>query len=616
MYQRIFRRRVFISGFILTLIASLFIVKLVTLHFSNKIIIDNSKQFPDRRGYIKDAHGTVLAMSIETRSLFANPQEVENPEQTALLLAQVLDISEDSITNRLKSDRKFVWIKRKIDDGLVREISSLNLKGIYFRKEFKRVYPYNNLASNVIGFVGVDNKGLGGIEYKYDAILSGKKKYGNDADSLAHLSTGNHLVLTIDKNIQFIAEKEIKKGVESSQAKQGVVLVLEASTGKILALGKFPNFNPNNYNRYSQFERRNFTIIDSFEPGSTLKVLSLVAISKFNPDALQKSYQCKGSVDIGDVTINCSHVHGTVNMTDIISQSCNVGILKSIRRVKQKELYHTLKSFHIGDRIGIGLPGETAGILRNTGKWSGLSKFSIAIGHELSVTSVQLTAAFSAIANGGIYVKPYIIDSIELPDEILIEKNKPGLEERVLTRETSRYLMRLMKGVVDEGTGKAANSYYFDVAGKTGTSQKYFIKKGGYSDRVISSFIGIVPYENPQLCILVVIDDSKYKQSGGMIAAPVFKNIVNSILPYYGVKNTVYRARLPKKSKNVDKKIKSDVMPDIRGMRLNDAVRILENLQNQYGLEYSISGSGRIYAQKPAPGGRLKMYTKIFIEMQ
>ncbi len=616
MYQRIFRRRVFISGFVLTVIVSLFIVKLITLHFSEKIILDNSRSLPLRRGYIKDANGTILALSVESRSLFANPQLIQEPEKTAGLLAEVLDVDQNTIEMRLKSDRKFVWIKRKLDEHLVSRITELKIKGLFFKKEFERVYPYTNLASNLLGFVGIDNNGLGGIEYKYDAVLSGKKDIRNKSNKLEYLSTGYHLVLTIDKNIQFVAEQEIKKGVESSRAKQGIVLVMETATGKILALGKYPNFDPNKYNRYSQFERRNFTVIDSFEPGSTLKVLSLVAISRYNPDALRKQYICKGSVDIGDVTINCSHAHGTVEMSDIISKSCNVGIIKSMRGVKRKELYQTLKSFHIGDRIGIGLPGETSGILRDTKEWSGLSKYSIAIGHELSVTSIQLTAAFSAIANGGVYVKPYIIDAIESPDETVLEKRDNTSNERILTRETSRYLMKMMKGVVDEGTGTAAASYYFNIVGKTGTSQKYFIKKGEYTDSVISSFIGIVPYEKPRLCILVVIDDSEYKQSGGMIAAPVFKNIADAIMPYYGSRETVYRARLPLKSNDPLNKNNLELMPDIRGIRLPGAIRTLNDYQKYHGIVFSISGEGRVYAQKPLPGERLKKNQKVILQLR
>ncbi len=593
----------YVTGLAFAVLSLIFIIRLATLHFSNRVAIPDESKTETLRGYIKDRNGYLLALSIEKNSLFANPDEIKNPGETARFLSPLLKLPMETIKQKLVKKKRFVWLKRKLDDSTAANIQKSGIKGLYFRREFNRVYPHGSLAANIIGFVGLDNNGLAGIEYSFNDSLS-QGKYGTWSSS-SEKGYGYSIVLTIDRFIQHVAEQEIKDAVVRYGARQGAVLAVEVKTGKVLALAKYPTYDPNFYYGYQPFPLRNFSIIDSYEPGSTFKIISLISMLEHDPKITETYFTCKGFIDIADVRINCTGVHGRVNMNDIIRYSCNVGVIEAMKSLPKKALYETLIKFGFGKKTGEELPGETEGILRDPDKWSGLSKYSISIGQEVSVTSVQLAAAFGAVANGGIYISPTVIESIQDRDGNEIRRFKPAIRGRVASRSACEKALRMMVGVVASGTGRRAGSKYYCISGKTGTSQK-FVRAKGYTDRVLSSFIGLAPCAEPEVCILVILDDPADKLSGGLIATPVFSDIIDRVLGQQGVKKPWIPAIDPARKASERPAYRGPAMPDFSGMRLPAALDLLVEMRKKTSSNYSILGSGKVYRQSPAPGSMLK----------
>jgi cell division protein FtsI (penicillin-binding protein 3) len=346
-----------------------------------------------------------------------------------------------------------------------------------------------------------------------------------------------------------------------------------------------------------------------------MKIISLASMLENNPAAVNTRYTCNGWIDIADAHINCTGVHGSIAMDDIIRYSCNVGVIQAVKGIKKNNLFDTLKKFQFGRKTGIELPGESEGILRDWKKWSGLSKYSIAIGQEISVTSLQLVAAFSAIANGGVYITPSIIESIENHDGSIVRTFKPAAGKRIITKKTSEKLIHMMRGVVVSGTGQRAGSSYYCVAGKTGTSQK-FIKARGYSDRVLSSFIGIAPCEDPAVCILVIIDDPADKLSGGQIATPVFASLIDKVLIRQGIKKQRLKTQEPVHRMNRQARFDGKSMPDFNGLRLSESLSALIKIKNRFSINYSIHGTGTVYNQRPASGTTLEDAAEIILYLK
>ncbi len=600
---RIFKRRVIITGVFIMIIACFFIYRAADLHFSSKIKISDKKTFELRRGYIKDKNGNILAVSIERKSLFVNPEEIRDLHGFTKILSHHTNLSEKYLLDRIKRNKRFVWIKRKLEDEEADKIQSLNLKGLYFTKEYHRVYPYDRLAANITGFTDIDNNGLEGIEYKYNNILLPEESagiFGRDMDP----EQSSNITLTIDKYIQYISEKEIKQAVVSSSAIQGSAVVLEVKTGKILAAAKYPNFDPNYYYKFSAEARSNYAISNSFEPGSTLKIIALAAILEKNPKAAQREYVCNGSIRIGDTTIKCTKAHGRVNITDIIKYSCNVGIMQAMKNVAKEDYYNILIKFGFGEKTGIEIPGEAAGILGSVKEWSGLSKYEISIGQEISVTSIQLAAAFGAIANGGIYFPPTIIERIEKENGHTDYKFEQRPKARVVSAENAKIILRLMREVVKDGTGELAGFEYYNPAGKTGTAQKFFIR-GGYAEKYIASFIGIAPYQDPDICVLVVLDEPKTSISGGEVAAPAFARITKKALIYRGVRIKKTESGDPYAGKIKEIKFDGITMPDFTGLLMSESIALLIKIQNRHSIKYNFTGKGRVFKQIPDAGTKI-----------
>jgi cell division protein FtsI/penicillin-binding protein 2 len=608
MNQKVFKRRVYAAGFLFAALSLVFIVRLAHLHFSGRVVVSDGEKSEVRRGSISDRSGYILALSLEKDSLFANPEEIKNQEETARLLSGLLQVPRESILKKFKKKKRFIWIKRKIDDPVAEKIRKIGIPGLYLKKEYKRMYPHDGLASNIIGFTGIDNNGLAGIEYAFDGALSTPAESAGTKQGGGNF--GKNITLTIDRLIQHEAEQEIERAVSIYRAKQGAVLVMEVKTGRILAMAKAPGFNPNRYYEYPPFSLRNFSFIDSFEPGSTMKILSLASMLEHNPRVTELRYLCKGSIDIADVTINCTGVHGSVSMKDIIRHSCNVGVIEATKGIKKKDLFDSLAKFRFGRKTGVELPGETEGILRHWKKWSGLSKYSIAIGQEVSVTALQLATAFCAVANGGVYISPAIIESIEEQDGTVLRGFRPAVRGRIISKSISEKLMNMMRGVVEGGTGQKAASRYYCVAGKTGTSQK-FVRAKGYSERVVASFIGIAPCEDPSVCMLVIIDDPADRLSGGQIATPVFANLIDRVLVRQGVVKKRLKPDEPVRMAARKIEFDGDTMPDFRGHGMAESLAALVEIKKRREVIYSLKGTGRVYAQEPAPGARLEKAAEI-----
>ncbi|MFH0974472.1 MAG: penicillin-binding transpeptidase domain-containing protein [Spirochaetota bacterium] len=603
MDQKVFKRRVVITGIFIMGIACFFMYRLAELHFSGKIKIALKNNYEIKRGYINDKNGNLLAVTVEKKSLFADPEEIRDPSEFAKTLAPVAGLSEKFIQSKIAKNKRFVWLKRKLDDSEAGKIKNLNLRGAYLTKEYQRVYPHENLAANIVGFVDVDNNGLDGIEYKFNDILLNKKDRNIFSRETEKQSISG-ITLTIDKYIQYIAEKEIRQAVIQNKAAQGAAFVLEVKTGKILAYGKYPSFNPNHYSKYTNEARGSYTIVNSFEPGSTLKIIALAAILEKNPELFKKEYYCPGSITIADITVKCTKVHGRVNMTDIIQQSCNVGIMQAIKGVSKKDFYDILQRFGFGDKTEVELSGESAGLLRPVAEWSGLSKYSISIGQEISVTSLQMAAAFGAIANGGEYLYPTIIERIDEGDGVA-RIYAPRSRGKIISGNNAAKILQMMRTVVSGGTGELADFEYYSPAGKTGTAQKS-LSKGGYTEnKYTASFIGVAPLRNPDICVFVVLDEPGQAISGGSAAAPCFAQIAKRALAYRGVKLANMPAIDPVSIKPKEKKFDGQTMPDFSGLLMAESAELLIKIQNKYSVKYNLYGKGTVYRQTPKAGEKL-----------
>jgi len=506
-------------------------------------------QIESARGTIFDCNLKELAISLEVDSIYGQPNKIKKPYITAVKLAQILGINTKFIYAKLTSNSCFVWIKRKVSKNQSQRIKELNLEGIGFLKEYKRFYPKRDLVASLIGFVGLDNKGLEGIELAYDKYLKGginKLDVVKDGkgeiilspqnNPLTNASKGNDIILTIDEVIQHHAELELKKICEGSQARGGSVIVMDPKTFEILACAVYPSYDPNYFNKYAPSQFRNIAITDMFEPGSTFKIFASSALLKEGLIEPEKTYFCPGHIEVANKIIHCHNPHGVLNFEGIISKSCNVGMAQCISNLDSRKFYTHILEYGFNEPTKIGLHGEEKGLLPHPKNWSKLSKFTIAIGQGISVTPLQLITAVATIANNGILMRPLIVKAIKNPQGEIIKEFKPTPIRQVISPELAKEITNLLKKVVTgTGTGELAQISGYEIAGKTGTAQKVDTQ-GVYSpDKFVSSFVGYFPADDPRLIILVIIDEPKGTYWGGTIAAPTFKRIAQRIISYKGI---------------------------------------------------------------------------------
>jgi cell division protein FtsI (penicillin-binding protein 3) len=498
-----------------------------------------------KRGTIYDRNLREMAVSIDVTSIAAHPPQIKNPKAAAESLAKALKINRNVLAERLTSEKKFVWIKRKVTPKEAETVRNLNIDGLDFLREHKRFYPNKTLASQLIGFTDIDDDGVEGIEFYCNDDLKGAvSRYtvlrdahgrGFEAENTADSdSSGKNLVLTIDSNIQYIAETTLAETVTKFSAKSGMAVVMATGTGAVLALAHFPFLNPNALNEFDQELWRNRVITDPFEPGSTMKIFSAAAAIESGSSSPNSIFYCEnGEYRVGRHVVHDTHEYGWLSLQQIIKYSSNIGAIKFSTKTGSEHLFRTLRNFGFGTKTGIDCPGETAGSLASFKKWTKIDAGTISFGQGISVSALQLIAATSAIANKGIFMKPYVVQAITDRNGRLIKSFAPSEGRRVISEKTAKTLTRIMQTVTTEGgTGVNAALEGYSVCGKTGTAQKIG-NNGTYANgKYISSFVGFVPSEHPKVAVLVIIDEPKGQHYGGTVAAPGFRNIAQKTLAY------------------------------------------------------------------------------------
>lgn len=501
-----------------------------------------------KRGAIFDRNMHALAMSIKVDSAFAIPNEIIDKPLAAQLLSGVLGVPADVVEARLDSSLNFVWIERKLTAEKSEAITSLNLKGVYTQAENKRFYPKADLASHVVGFVDVDEKGLGGVEYALDSQVRGKsekivmmadahQKWFDGAE--ARRDRGADVVLTLDEKIQYIAERELAAAIARTHALNGTVIVMNPNNGELLAVANWPTFDPNATTGIPAEARMNRAVTASYEPGSTFKLITLAAAfdqGLTNPDEV---IDCEnGATYVAGHKIHDHKRFGLMTVSNILAQSSDVGAIKIAERLGASKFYDYIRAFGFGAVTGVDLPGEGRGQLHPLANWSPISIGAVSMGQEVGVTPIQLITAVSAIANGGTLYKPHIVAEVRKGETVLAREGllAAGEPRRVIQPETAATLRGLMEGVILNGTGKLARLDGWTAAGKTGSAQKIDPNTGRYSPtQLIASFTGFAPINNPAVAILVSLDSPVGLHEGGMVAAPVFKRIAEQVLPYLDV---------------------------------------------------------------------------------
>jgi cell division protein FtsI (penicillin-binding protein 3) len=502
------------------------------------------------RGTIYDAHGRELAVSVQVDSAYAVPPEIEDPRAAARALAQVVSgLDEARLTKQLSGKREFIWVARKLDPPVAREVRRLNLKGIYFLPESKRYYPMRELAAQVLGYVGTDNHGLAGLEQLYDEVVAGKpgvRTVLRDARrgtvispelSFAEAEAGQDLHLTLDAAVQHIVERELARAVEERGAKRGTAVFLDPVTGGVLAMATYPSFDPNHFGRYPESRWRNRAIMDVYEPGSTFKIITAAAALESGLVRPEDEFDCEmGGITLLGIRIRDHKPFGRLTFAEVIAKSSNVGVMKAALLMGGERLYNTIHDFGFGRLTGIDLPGESPGILHPLESWRPLAKAYISFGQGISVTPLQLAAAVNAVANEGTLLKPHVVAAVGRGGERTAKYPLPPVAGKPIGPVAARELKALLEGVVTGGTGKSAAVAGYRVAGKTGTAQ--IPVAGGYSrSGYLPSFVGFAPSDRPKLVGVVAVAEPKgFAYHGGQVAAPIFGAVARQVLLYMGVR--------------------------------------------------------------------------------
>ncbi len=503
-----------------------------------------------RRGRIFDRLGRPLVVNLEVPSLYAIPHRIPDPKAFAHKLAPVLHLSSEEIMRRLRTGRNFAWLARKIPAEVARRVKNLDLGDqVGFLTESRRAYPNGPLGAHVVGFVGIDDQGLGGIEFSYDAILRGHPgKAVAERDGMGRVlvdrqrvveapADGSDLVLTIDEVLQHIAERELDKAMVQTRAHQGSVTVMDPKSGEILAMAVRPTFDPNTGNKATPEQWSNRPLTQSYEPGSTFKIILSAAALDSGVVHPEDRFFCTGSLVVGKRVIRDAHHerHGSETLSDIVRNSCNVGAAQVATRLGKERFYNYIRTFGFGQVVGIDLPGEATGIVPPTAEWRSPALQTIAFGQGISVTALQLLTAATSLVNDGWTIRPHVVRGIRDPQGRLIQSVGRVPIREVTHAETARATMQMLVRAVDEGTGAEARVPGYTVAGKTGTAQKP-ARGGGYDpDHYVASFLGVVPASDPKLLILVILDEPAGVYFGGTVAAPVFRQVASQALWYLHV---------------------------------------------------------------------------------
>lgn len=516
------------------------------------------------RGAILDRNLKPLAVSLRLTSVFADPRHLKKPAATAHRLAPLLNQPVEKLTEKLsRKDRGFVWLARKIPNSTAAQIRALKIAGIHLVMEPQRFYPNGQMASHLIGFAGLDTQGLEGLERVCDSLLKGEPGWrwlSRDARQrpvgawdMAVVSPrdGLEVVLTIDRTIQYFAEKALDRVYREYRAKGAAMLVLDPRTGEILALANRPTFDPNRFSEAQPEERRNRAVTDLFEPGSVFKVVTAAVALGLKAVRPEETFDCEnGAYAVAGRVLHDHTPHGTLTFQDVIAQSSNIGVAKIAMRLGAGPLYSGIRAFGFGEPTGVELAGEGGGTVKHPREWSKPSITAIPMGHEVAVNALHLAQMISTIANGGVLIRPWIVREVRDPVSGQVTRRfRPRVVRRVISREVAGRLQEMLARVITDGTGKLAQVPGVRAAGKTGTAQK-IEPNGQYShSRYVASFIGFAPVEDPRLSIVVVVDEPRSPYFGGVVAAPVFQRVAADTLAYLRQRETVVVAsnrELPK----------------------------------------------------------------------
>lgn len=605
------------------------------------------------RGQVLDRQGRELARSIDTESFFADPREIENVEQTAHKISSVTGLDQNDLAKRLNdakdSNKKFVWLIRRMDLQSAGKLDALNLDGVYSRKEPKRYYPNESLAAHVLGFVGTDEIGLSGVEQYYNEKIrgeAGKLYLETDARRRAFESyevqphPGQTVVLTIDQTVQYRTEQALSAAVERSHAKSGTAIVMDPQTGEILALANAPTFDPNQPARVSAEQRANGAVQNIYEPGSTFKIVAFSAAIEKGLVKPEDKIDCQmGQITVSGRVIHDHRPFGVLTVADALAQSSDVGAIKLGLLVGNESMYDYMKRLGFGARTGIDLAGESAGLLRAVNRWQPSSIGSLAMGQEVGVTPLQMATAYSVLASDGLLVKPHLVREVRTPDGTIVFQAKTETRQ-ALKPETCKALRGMFEGVTLHGTARKAQLNGYTAAGKTGTAQKIDPKTHAYSaTKYIGSFVGFAPVNNPAVVIIVVIDEPLGSYHGGDVAAPVFREIAEQILPELSItpdsdikpdQALIAKSTQPSPQARAEEQRLSEqreatlptvaarnfrggevvfavatrhapLMPDLRGQSVRDVARTCAQL----GLQLEAHGEGRALRQNPEPGAEV-----------
>lgn len=516
--------------------------------FAEEAKIQQAKKesIPVKRGFIYDRKGRPLAINLDTESIFIDPSEIKSPDIVASALSGVTGYKKETILRKVNADKRFIWIQRYQDIEYTKKIKELKMEGVGFIPDTKRYYPKGSLASHIVGFVDLDSNGLEGVERKYNKYLSAPKEtilVRRDAkgnllsEGMKGEIRGNDIVLTIDEGLQHILEKYIDEAVLQWRAASATAVMMNPYTGEILAMASRPTFDPNKPSSVKAEQRRNRAITDCYEPGSTFKIIvSAAALEerKVNPDT---RFDCSaGYIEVAGKKIRDIHKYGVLTFKEVIQKSSNVGTIKIGQKLGSEKIHEYITRFGFGKKTEIDLIGEVSGLVRPPEKWSATSIGAIPIGYEILVTPLQVLRAYSAIASGGLLVKPYVVSEIYSPDGEIFYKALPEAK-RILSENTANILKEILKSVAEDGgTAKTAAVEGNKVAGKTGTARLLDQKTKRYStDKYVSSFVGFVPAESPKIAMIVVIHEPQGAIYGGVVAGPVFKKIADDALSYLNI---------------------------------------------------------------------------------
>ena len=515
--------------------------------------VGGENELDGHRGYIYDRHGYELAISIETPTIAAYPQKMpeSKKDDIARRLSEALDKDYALIREQLNTPH-MVYLDRRTTPEKGAAVKKLRLprNQVEIKRESKRYYPGQEIAGQIIGFAGTDNAGLEGIEAAYDKYLRGSviqisgrhDRKGNiiltDESPRLNELEGSSIVLTIDQYIQKVAETAITRAAQEWQAKAALAIVMDPKTGEILAMANYPRFNPNRFMDYKndRDSMRNRTVLDAYEPGSMMKVFTYAAVvDQTHLSPATPVDQFHGALKIGKHTIKDTHSIPNMTAETVVSESSNIGAYMLAKKIGRDKFYEYLKAFGFGSRTGINIAGESAGILFPPSSWAEIQFSNIAFGHGIAVSPIQLVTALSAIANGGTLMQPWLISEIRDKDGNLVQEGNPVERRRVISEKTARQVRQAMERVVTEGTAKRAYVGGYRVGGKTGTAQKVDPRTHTYSNRYMANFEGIAPIDDPNIAVVIMVDEPRLGHAGGFVAAPVFAEIATHVLPYRGV---------------------------------------------------------------------------------